>query len=308
MNKTEEEELNDSKSILKIYLENKPIIDTFIAVKKDIADLKVIVDDVDQRTPAQSEDNTGITENKELSKDTLAQIVFDHAQLAGSYFISIYDMENFRKVDYKLYNLKRMKSEDLKIAARDMITICTTYLSELADYSITLASIAEITTALADFEPKSGEPKEVRTAHTGNTKTIKNNFKALRIVRCVRLRRSLKALEKTQNDLYLKLYSFTYDDKIGAHSHRDPKAVTTTLFIKVTDAATGDPLYGVSIKETGVEEVVLTDVHGMTEIELTEGDHELNFMAFNHQNLKENVTITADDLHITVLMTPDVVI
>lgn len=302
MKKIEVEELQDGKLILKIYNDNKTVVDTFVAVKNDIADLKIIIQDIDKRTPAQSEDNTGITEDKGLSRNNLAQVVFDHGQLAGSYFISQSDMDNFRKVDFKLYKLLKMKPEDLKVAARNMIAICTDKLIELGDHGITTASIATITTALVDFDPKSAEPKEVRTAHTVNTTAIKKDFKDMRVVRCIRLRRSLKAMEKTQNDLYLQLFALTYDDKLGVHSHRDPMISTSNLFVKVTDVATGDPLYGVSIKETGIEEVVLTDIHGMAEIEMSEGAHELNFMAFNHLNLKENITTTIDDMHLDVQM------
>ena len=303
MNKHEQEKLEDGKSISKIRTENIVDVAVFTAVTEDIDEIDSIIAEIDKRTPDQSENKTGIAEDKESTSIVLIDEIYKHAQLAGSYFMKMGDMTNYNKVNFKLWKLKKMKPADLKIAATNIIKTCTTNLTVLLPYGITVLSIAKITTANAAYEIRSNEPKEKREANTVNTASINELFKQLTVVINIRLRGSLIIMKETKPDLYNLLYNLTFDDKIGAHSHFPVSVVTGHVILKAINSVTGEPIEGVSFRAVGYAQVSTTDNLGMAIIELPLGTQVLKMICFDYQANEITVEVTKEDLHTTVTMT-----
>ena len=67
MKKQIQEKVEDAKSILKTRTENSVVFLTFPAVNEDIDAIEDIVTEIDLRSPTQTEDNTGIAEDKETA-------------------------------------------------------------------------------------------------------------------------------------------------------------------------------------------------------------------------------------------------
>ena len=303
MDKHEQEKLEDAKSILKIRTDNAADIADYPAVDEDIDDIGTIVAAIDLRSPSQKSDNTGITKDKKSAKIILAEEIFKHAVLAGSYFMKKGDMTNFNKVNYKFWKLKRLKPTDLKIAAVNMVKICTEKLTVLLPYKITAVTVARITTANASYEPLSNEPKEKRIVHTINTKAINDKFTELDKIVNVRLRGSLMAMKDSLPDLYYLLYNLTFDDKLGAHSHYPPSVVTGNLIVKVINSATGEPIEGVSLKAVGFPQVRLTDNFGVALLVLPVGSQKIKLIYFDFQETEFTIEIIDGEQNHEIMMT-----
>ncbi len=304
MNKHIQEKVEDGKSIVKTRAENAVIVAGFPAVDEDIDAVDEIIVEIDSRSPDQTLDNTGIAEDKETASIVLAELIDNHAQLAGSYFMKMGDMTNYNKVkNYKLYKLKKMKPAELKIAATTIIKICTDFLTQLLPYKVTALTIAEITAANAAYEPLSNEPKETREKRKITTTSIYELSGQLTHVINFRLRGSLIAMKKSQPDLYNLLYNLTFDDKLGAHSHFPISVITGHVILKIINSVTGEPIEGVSLRAVGYPQVGTTDNLGMVIIELPVGTQVLKMICFDYVANEITVEITIEDLHTTVTMT-----
>ena len=304
MNKHIQEKVEDGKSIVKTRAENAVIIAGFPAVDEDIDAIEEIIVEIDSRSPDQTMDNTGIAEDKETAAIALAEEIDKHAQLAGSYLMKMGDMTNYNKIkNYKLYKLKRMKPAELKIAAATIIKICTDFLTQLLPYKVTALTIAKITAANTAYEPLSNEPKETREKKKISTTSIIDLSKQLTFVINYQLRGSLIALKEPQPDLYYLLYNFTFDDKLGAHSHFPISVVTGHVIIKAINSVTGEPIEGVSFRAVGFPQVSVTDNLGMAIIELPLGTQVLKMICFDYQANEITVEVSEEDLHTTVTMT-----
>ena len=302
MNIHEQKKLEDGKSILKIRDDNVAKMSDYPAVNSDIDEVKDIIDAIDEKSPEQGTDNTGVAIDKDASKNALAEVVFEHGQLSGSYFRKIGDMTNFKKVDVKLYILKRMKPADLKIAAVNMVKVCTEFVVPLGPYKITTVTIAKITAANAAFAPLSNEPKVKRQETKITTTAIRDLFKRYTSLVNLRLRGSLIAMSGPDPELYNKFISLTFEDKVGAHSHFPPSVITGILIIKATDVITGEPIEGVSIRVVGFPYVAHTDQFGIAIIEAPIGNQVIKLIAFDHLACEFSIMVTVEEQHKDVEM------
>ncbi len=303
MNFHQQKKSEDGKSILKLRIKNGVVVCLYLAVNEDIDAIEDIITELDTRTPEQSEDTSGVTEDKETAGVALATIIDWHAQITCSYFMRVGDMTNNNKLkNYKLYKLKKMKPAELKMAAATTSTICTAFLTELLKFRITALTIDKIATANTAYAPLSNEPKEVRQKTKLNTASIKELIKMLTHIINFRLRGSLKAMEELHPDLYAQFYELTFEDKIGAHSHFLPSVVTGTIYIKAVDSITGQPLEGVSFRGVGFTEVVVTDSLGMGLIELPIGTQTIKFIFFDYLGTQITMDVLEEDMHADVVM------
>ncbi len=303
MNKHEKEKLEDAKSISKIRTENAVEVAAFPAVDGDIEDIDVIVAKIESLGPAQSSDDTGVAIDKETAKLILAEEIYNHGQLAGSYFMKKGDMTNYRKVNFKFWKLKRLKPTDLKNAAVNMIKICTENLPVLLPYKITTLTIAKLTTDNANYEPLSNKPKEKRIAHKITTTAINDAVKRLTHVINLRLKGSLIAMKEPKPALYYLLYNLTFDDKLGAHSHYPPSVVTGNVIIKAVNSVTGEPVEGVSFRAVGFPQVILTDNFGIGLFVLPIGMQIIKMICFDYLPGEITVEVIEGDQHQDVQMT-----
>ena len=304
MNHKEQEKLKTSDRAENFYLKNKTVLDTFLGIKKDFEANLAINVAIRKKLPLQSTDQSGNTTIKETDKIILVKAILKNTGPACSCFDSLGDTVNFNKIIFKEYLLLKDVPAELNANADIAIAVLTENILALGDYGITVASIAEITTAKIPYAAYSNLPEELRTASTVNTKGIKTLFVKLTHNLKVRLTNSMLLIRDSHPDLYELFMALVRNLIIGTHTHHDPAVVYGTVDLTVKNAATGERIPNVSVKTVGVDLVTLSNDLGMLEIELPIGTYVIKFVTFDFQEFQISVTVTEDDQSITVQLTP----
>jgi hypothetical protein len=285
-------------------IDNTIVLATFPGIISDFDQIKAYNDYVKTLTPAQEEDTSGQTEDKEALRIEYCVKIFKYGSAACSYFFKIGDMENYKKLHYTLPQLKKMRPELLIIVGERTVAVCTQFATQLVGYGITVLKLAEITTAGDAFAPKKDVAAENKVESKENTKEIDITLKRAAIVVKFQLCNSISAIFESHPIIYHTILDLTHDVQIGVRSHHAAKVVTGMVYIKVTNKDTGNPAEGVSLKAFGYEEVVLTDKDGMAEMELPIGAQEIRSVSFDFQPEKVNVTVTVDEHIVNIPLTP----
>ncbi|MEI6820649.1 MAG: hypothetical protein WCL51_01845 [Bacteroidota bacterium] len=305
MNKKQDAKRKTGRKLLNLRDTNLMQLTPYKGILKDFTDLEVCLDFIDESSPAQNTDNTGIAEDSSSLKLAFVQSIMLNCGPMSSYFFSKNDMTNFRKINYKEYVLKHLKPAELTAAGEIVLKVGTDNLLLLKDYGITIDTLGKITSCNTAYNATSNLPTETKTESGVNTKQINTAFRTLTSIINIRLKNSMLLIKEILPDIYNSFLALSHDIQVGVRSHHDPSIPTGIVHLNVADINTGEGIVGASVKTVGIAEITLTDINGQLELELPLGTHEIKIISFDHKPVQLTVTVTEDEQILDVKLIPN---
>jgi hypothetical protein len=233
---------------------NSNIISTISALAAAVAAFKAKIADIISTEQLTSISLSGITVAKSNSKLALSQIAADIAAVIAAYAVATVNTTLEAEVNYSFYKLKRMRDEQLAPACQTIHDRAVEHQSELKDYGISAAKIAELQTAIADYAAKTPNP---RTA-LGSRKTQTAHRRELL--------RQAEALLKKQIDKLIKNFRITesefYNTYFNLREIPDAPTTFTQLTGIVTDSADAQPIKAATVEIVELAKIAKTNTAG----------------------------------------------
>ncbi len=252
----------------------------------------------------QGRNNKGLTSNKKLCKQELAnEILFNAGAAAGHYF-DVNDMDMFNNFDFPEKSFSKLRPEVMLQDSDRVVKLLTDNIGDLTGTGVTIISIAKIETAKDKFIAIMGVPIITRKAKSLVTKQIsavdKETFKIIR----KELSNEMKVFLTSDPVLFNKFKKVIEITSEGAHTHRAPKVITAPVVVTAIHHLTEEPLVGISGKFVGNKTTFTTDVNGtfIAALPLGAGLGKLVGVDFVAQSFA--FTLTAEGYTIIIRMIP----
>ena len=144
---------------------------------KGITRLEAITIELDSLGVEQSKNITGITGDKHVYQEGLADFVIDVAGALHSYAMGKGDKTLQAKVDFKMHKVHIMNQNDLKNAAAVVLEEAGKIPAEtLADEGITAEEMTQFAETFTKFSGSTNDKREAVIEHSGHTDRIAELF------------------------------------------------------------------------------------------------------------------------------------
>jgi len=254
MNAKQEAKLTMGKGVEQHLDTNSAIIAAVPALVTAVSELKTIIANIVGTTQLKDVNLAGIAIDKTVSKQTLAQKTADIAGFIYAFAAATDNNTLQQEVNYNLSKLLKTRDEQLAPRCQIIHDKGIEFKTQLADYGITDATLADLQAAIDSYSATS--PK-TRTA-ISTRKTLKSNL--------AEEFRQLDAVLKKRIDKLINIFRDSHPDFVKTYeSNRiipDPPTTTTQLKGIVTNSADGTPIKGATVTIVELGKIAKTDSAG----------------------------------------------
>lgn len=197
---------------------NAEIIAEDTIVKETLEKARSLAITTEHFLSVQGRDTTGITIDKNKSKQDLANITYIVSRCIMTFAFDNNNMEVYNSVRKSLKAILRIKDTKLDEYVAIVKKLARKYEAELAAYDLTKELLDKLEAAIKDFENKLTKPREARSEKAAATEKIGENISEMEILVKNKLDNSMaKYIVKNKEfyDEYVKLRHV--DDPITRH-------------------------------------------------------------------------------------------
>lgn len=259
------------------------IIDKMPQMAEAMEDLQKQIEKIQEISENQMFNRKGIKVSKEVTKEDIVNTIYVLAGQVRSFAVNNNNVILRDEVTYTFSELKAMADGILQVNAGIIFEKATENLASLADYGVTVASLAAIEVTLADFAQKLAQPRNAISNKAEETQLLKVAFAETDML-----------LEETMDTLVI-IVKLTDNQFFNIYKNNrkiiGPGYMPLALRVFVTNLDQ-QPLDKVKAKIIGFTKTYKTSLKGSFQIKsLLEGMHTITFSLPGYQDQTLNFPI-----------------
>ena len=253
---------------------------------------------------SQGTDDKGIAEDISVNKNALVMQILLNAGPACSKFHKLLNNKLSVLLKFTKSKLLKMRPETLVQKANTVVETCTENIADLDGTGVTVASIALLSSAIADYLPEVNDSKIAIRNKTIVTKQIKTIVKLNTNIINNELKGAMSTIMVTEEVIYNEFIKMLVLPHEGVRKHLGPRPAKVLVVATVLDDNTSLPIMGAVIKYAGVRGSIKTDINGEASKEISEGAHLGKITALGYTTQSFAFTLTELGYAVTVRMIP----
>lgn len=179
---------------------NPAIVATNAALASALEEFKTIVGRIDTAAQSSAAVTTGLSTDKNVSKDALSRTASIIAGQIYAYAAKNKNNELKEAVDFSQTDLRRLKDGELVPRCQTIHDLGITNLGALADYNVTSAALTDLQTTIQNYAASVPKPRTAQTDRSTVKLNIKNLFKEADEILVEQMDRLVESMSKTQPD------------------------------------------------------------------------------------------------------------
>lgn len=232
---------------------NVAITDLVVPFKNGIVIVRDKLSTIDNLWEQKSQVITGYAAQKHAFKETLAQLCWSNMHPSLAFAINTNNTLLRDEMDFSLSELRGMSYGSLLARAKSAVNAITPFLSQLAPYNVTQASIDLVTDAITNLRDVLSTPNNA----ISHRKTLNEEIQEL-------LRETVFYLKDVMDPLsvvYAETHQQYYSDWKNNRKLKPAGVKITKFRVTVTDEL-NEPIYNVEVEQNGTTNKTATDING----------------------------------------------
>ncbi len=251
--------------------------------------LQAKVNNLNAMDQAQKATTKGITLGKVQARTAMNDFVYTHIQAGRAYATANNNTTLKETLHYSHSDLKRLKDTDADDVCQIVHDAVAPYISGMANYGATTASLTALQTAINTFSVLIGKPRSQKAATVAATKSVSQLLTEARTINKDTLDPLIEQYKSSNTAFYKEYHTSRIKVDIGSHT-------VTILSGKVTDGT--NPVEHALIKLRNTTKMKKTDAKGTYKfMRLAAGTYVIDVSAQGYKPASVNVTITENEIN-----------
>ena len=301
MEKYQENHLSMFKTVDTATETHAAAIDAILPLKSARIKLKKVIADFGDAVQKQSENVTGITEEKKQRRQLMTDETFIVGQLVSAFAIAKNHTALDTDVNYSITAFNRMSDDEVAIICNKVYTKAKENLADLADYGITTVVLDKLKALIDNYNSKTQVNKVALDLKREQTKVINSLINDGKAILNNSFDKLMLILQNT-NPVAYNAYVSARNSMPKRHAKKSNGEVTAEeagiLTGMVTDKTDGSPIQGATIKLTGSDFATETDSDGEYLFDSLPADTynvEVTIMDYQTATLAAQVVVAGDE-------------
>ncbi|MFA6597674.1 MAG: hypothetical protein WCS69_08120 [Ignavibacteriaceae bacterium] len=208
-------------AVEKALLANAPITGLRPALVRAVTRLSGKIAEIQEAEKARGGRATGLSSSKNQAEENLISIILHVASGIKSYASENKLTDLFKSVEFKHWELVKLKDNELVTKAGNIKALAADKLSELADFGVVEADLTLLDTLAADFKNYIGNIGMVRGGKTVETKNVGVLFDEAKVILEDQIDGLVETLKAEHSEFYNQYYAVREVLNLGGSHGKD---------------------------------------------------------------------------------------
>ncbi len=207
MNKDQEDNLNMQQATSgvlhafnAVWTANTPFSDA-------VDELDDGIDTIGEQRDIQLQDNTGVAEDKQLSREDLEDRTYTIGKVIAFYASTIKNRKLFEKVNYTRSELRNARDNEVPTLAQKVHEEAVANAAAILPYGVTGTMTTDLGTAKDSYVTAIGKPREALTESSAATERLVPIFDDQGVLLSERIDNGMELYRESNNDFYTQYFN-----------------------------------------------------------------------------------------------------